>query len=103
MYCNVSHKATASPPFLPKHTFLPSYRLRGEDAIHQWLAVRAQTYWNALGDLNVSVEQELGDVGTGIDRSGGCTAGRLECECRTGIGRCRYRDRQERELYFRET
>ena len=54
--------------------FLPTCRLRDEDAVHQWLAVRAQTYWNTLGDLNVSVEQELGDVGTETDRSVGCTA-----------------------------
>ena len=73
MYCNVSHKPAGSPPFLPKHTFLPTCRLRGEDAIH-WLAVGAETYWNRLGDLNVSVGEELGDVGTGIDRSVGCTA-----------------------------
>ena len=51
----------------------------------------------------MSVGQELGDVGTGIDWSVGCTSGRLECESRTGTGRCRYRDREERELYCRET
>jgi hypothetical protein len=48
--------------------------------------------WAVLqGDLSVSVDQELGVVGTGIDRRVSCTAGRLECEFRTGTGRCRFR------------